>query len=455
MTDRTSLLRRIGRSVFRGPLVPKDDKERKWVTFNTFLLHFRPVRVPAKTLSYTHTFGLGGMSLLLVLTLVGTGVLLMFGYEPAPGRAYRSILRIQEATLFGGLVRSVHHWSANLLVVVVSLHLLRVFFSGAFQPPRQFNWVIGLGLLALVLTSNFTGYLLPWDQLSYWAVTISTGMLGYVPWLGSGLQAVVRGGDEVDQGTLILYYTLHTTVVPVFIFILMGFHFWRVRKAKGVVIPRMPGEDYDTQPERVLGLPHLFLREFVVGLVLLSAVFLFSSLFAAPLGEAANPGMSPNPAKAPWYFMGFQELLLHVHPVFAVLVFPLAGALGLAALAYFRYEEDSSGIWFVSQRGRTLARWVALAALGATPLMVLLDEWILDLPSLLPWVPPVVSNGVVPAAVLAVFTWVAWRWVRRRHGATRLETAQAGFVFFGTAFLFLTVVGIWFRGPGMALGWGG
>ncbi len=435
--------------------MPRDDRERKWVTFNNFILHFRPVRVPAKALSYTHTFGLGGMSLVLVLLLVGTGVLLMFAYEPAPGAAYASVQHLQETVTFGKFVRGVHHWSANLLIVVMVLHLLRVFFTGAFHPPRQFNWVLGLGLLACVLASNFTGYLLPWDQLSYWAITISTGMLGYVPWAGGWLQSAVRGGDEIGRATLITFYTLHTTVVPVFIFVLMAFHFWRVRKAKGVVLPRAPGEVVDPQPEKVLGLPHLFMREFVVALILDAAVFLFAALVSAPLGEAANPGMSPNPAKAPWYFMGIQELLLHFHPVFAVLLLPLAGAVGLVMIAYLAYDEDPSGVWFVSFRGRALAKAAAVAALVVTPLVVMVDEWLLDLAGIAPGLPPILRDGIVPVGALGLAFWGGYRWLRTRKSATRAEAVQSAFVFFAVAFLVLTAVGVWFRGPGMALGWTG
>jgi len=455
LRDRGSLARRIWRSVARGPVVPKDDRERKWVTFNNFILHFRPVRVPVKTLSYTHTFGLGGMSLVLVLLLVGTGVLLMFAFEPAPGDAYVSVLRLQEAVLFGKFIRSVHHWSANLLIVVMVLHLFRVFFTGAFHPPRQFNWVIGLGLLACVLASNFTGYLLPWDQLSYWAITISTGMLGYVPWVGGWLQVAARGGDEIGQATLITFYTLHTTVVPVLIFVLMGFHFWRVRKAKGVVVPRTPGEVVDSEPKKVLGLPFLFMREFVVGLILVASVFLFSALVSAPLGEAANPGMSPNPAKAPWYFMGFQELLLHFHPVFAVVLLPLAGAVALLMIAYLAYDEDPSGIWFVSHRGRALARSAAMAGLLMTPLLVTVDDLLLDLPRIVPGLPPILRDGIVPVGILGLAFWGGYRWLRMRKAATRAEATQAAFVFIAVGFLVLTAIGVWFRGPGMALGWAG
>jgi len=450
-----SLFHRIWRSVFRGPVLPKDDRERKWVTFNNFILHFRPIRVPAKTLSYTHTFGLGGMSLVLILLLVSTGVLLMFGYEPVPGNAYQSVVRLQEVVTFGTFVRGVHHWSANLLIVVMVLHLLRVFLTGGFHPPRQFNWVIGLGLLACVLASNFTGYLLPWDQLSYWAITISTGMLGYIPWAGGWLQGAIRGGDEIGQATLITFYTLHTTVVPVLIFVLMGFHFWRVRKAKGVVVPRSPGEAFDLHTEKVLGLPYLFLREFVVTLILVAAVFLFSALVSAPLGEAANPGMSPNPAKAPWYFMGIQELLLHFHPLFAVVLIPMAGIAGLVMIAYLRYEEDPSGIWFVYVRGRALAHAAALAALVPHPLLVIPDEWLLDLTALAPGFPPILRDGILPVGGLGLALWVAYRWVRAKRSATRAEAIQAAFIFLGTGFLILTAIGVWFRGPGMALSWAG
>lgn len=436
-------------------MVPKDDRERKWVTFNYFFLHFRPVRVPVKTLSFTHTFGLGGMSLVLACLLLGTGVLLMFGYEPAPGEAYRSVLRFQNTTLFGGFVRGVHHWSANLLIVVLALHLLRVFFTGAFYPPRQFNWIVGLGLLACVVASNFTGYLLPWDQLSYWAITISTGMLSYVPLVGGWLQGVLRGGEEVGSATLITFYALHTTVIPVALLVLMGVHFWRVRKAKGVVIPRAPDEDVDVKPEQVLGLPFLFLREFVAALVLVAVVFLFSALFSAPLGELANPGMSPNPAKAPWYFMGIQELLLHFHPLFAVLVLPLTGAVALVMVPYLRYDQDTSGIWFASEQGRTMAKAAAVAALAVTPILVVLHEWAPDVSVLLPLLPPVVTQGVFPAGVLALGAWLGCRWLGARKSATKNEIVQTAFVFFSVGFLVLTAIGIWFRGPGMTLSWRG
>ena len=237
----TGIARRIWRSVFPRPLRAETDRERASLTRFTFLLHLRPVLVPEPTLRWTHTFGLGGSSLVLVALMAATGILTMLVYQPAPGIAYDSIVTLESVVSFGSLVRGIHYWSANLLVIVVLLHLARVFLTGGYHGPRQFNWVIGAALLGCVLASNFTGYLLPWDQLSYWAVTISTGMLGYIPGLGPALQRVVRGGDEIGPETLITFYTLHTTIIPVLLIVLMGFHFWRVRRAGGVVLPPRPG----------------------------------------------------------------------------------------------------------------------------------------------------------------------------------------------------------------------
>ncbi len=324
--EKRGLFNRIWASVFRGPIYPRNDRDRKRVVLNNLLLHFRPTSLPKRTLKYTHTFGLGGMSLVLVTVLFATGILLMFAYEPSPERAYESIVSLQHNVLSGKLIRNVHHWSANFLIAIVLLHLLRVYFTGAYHAPRQFNWLIGLSLLLCIVISNFTGYLMPWDQLSYWAITISTGMIGYVPAIGGWLQEFVRGGTEIGSSTLVMFYTLHTTVVPALLILLMAFHFWRVRKAHGVVIPRSVDEAPDEAPEYVLTLPNLLLRELVVACLLIAFIMVMSVLFDAPLGEAANPGMSPNPAKAPWYFVGLQELLLHFHPFFAVVAIPLVGA---------------------------------------------------------------------------------------------------------------------------------
>jgi quinol-cytochrome oxidoreductase complex cytochrome b subunit len=446
-------VRRIWRSAFRGPGIPRTDRDRAWVTFNTLLLHLRPIRLPARTLPFTHTFGLGGSGLVLFLLLTVTGALKMLVYQPAAGAAYDSVLALEREVLFGGLVRGVHYWSANLLIVIVLLHTARVLLTGGFHGARQFNWVIGCALLACVLAFNFTGYLLPWDQLSYWAVTIVTAMLGYVPAIGGALERIARGGPELGTGTIVLFYTLHTTILPVTILFLMALHFWRVRKAGGVVSPPAPAGEDEGDGEKVLFLPNLLLREVALAAVLTALVFVLAALFGAPLGAPANPGMSPNPAKAPWYFVGFQELLIHFHPTFAVLVIPLLGAAALLLLPYLTRDDEPAGRWFLSERGRRLTSAAALLGVTVTPVAVLLDTLIGGAAQGVAGLPGWLTGGVLPFALLLGCVVGFHRTLRRRHGASVNEAAQATAVLLAVAFAVLTLIGVYFRGAGMALAW--
>jgi quinol-cytochrome oxidoreductase complex cytochrome b subunit len=448
MSRLADLVRRVLRSaILQGPVIPRSDRDRALVTVHTAVLHLRPVRLPARTLRFTHTFGLGGSSLVLVGILAASGLLLMFAYHPVPGVAYDSVLVIENGIRFGSLVRGIHYWSANLLVVVVVLHLCRVLLTGGYHGPRQFNWVVGASLLLVVLANAFTGYLMPWDQLAYWAITISTGMLVYVPLVGPLLQHVARGGAEIGPDTLILFYTVHTSIVPTALVALMAFHFWRVRKAGGVVVPPPgPGEPAG-DGEKVLFVPHLLMREAAQALVVLALVVALAAAFGAPLGERANPGMSPNPTKAPWYFEGLQELLVHFHPAFAVLVIPLAAGLLFVLLPYLTRDDEPAGAWFLSARGRHSAAVAGGAALVLTPLAVLLHERFGG--GTAGWV----TGGLVPVAVGVAAVVGFARVLKRRFGLSRNETAQVVAVLLGTVFLALTLIGVFFRGRGMALRW--
>jgi quinol-cytochrome oxidoreductase complex cytochrome b subunit len=391
--------------------------------------------VPAEALAFPRTLGLGGIAVVLFLLLLGTGALLLFGYEPSPERAYGSVREIIDRAPFGEFIRNVHHWAANGFLLVALLHLLRVFYTGAHHPPRRANWIVGLVLLLVVVASNFTGYLLPWDQLAYWAVTIATGMLEYVPLAGATLLRAARGGSEVGSKTLALFFVMHVAILPILLFMLTAFHFWLVRKRGGVILPVREGEDA-ARRTLVPASPHLVAREGAAALVTMAVVLLVAAVFEAPLLAQANPGMSPNPAKAPWYFMGLQELLVHVHPAFAVFVAPLlAGAL-LVALPYLRYGEVPSGAWFHSRTGARSA----LAAIRRTP------PWI-------PSLPPAVRSGAVPLLVACAVLALLYVSVRRLLSASRLEAAQALLTFLVVAFVVLTAIGALFRGQAMALAW--
>jgi quinol-cytochrome oxidoreductase complex cytochrome b subunit len=388
----------------------------------------------------------------LVTLQLFTGILLKFAYGPVPTEAYESLVRLQEGFLFGQWVRNIHFWSANLLVVVVCLHGLRVFFTGGFHPPRRLNWVVGLGLFILVLASNLTGYLLPWDQLAYWATTICVGMLDYIPLAGSRLQQAVLGGPRIGPATLRNFFALHTAVVPILIVMLMAFHFWRVRKAGGLVIPRSPAEAPDDKPTMVPTQPDLLLREAAVALATVAGVLVLSLLLDAPMGPPANPGLSPNPTKAPWYFAGIQELLMHFHPSFALLI---AAALMFGAfyLPYLNYRETPAGVWFASANGRRTALVAALAAAVATPVAVVLDEYAVDFSGMLPGWPQAFSLGVVPTALLVAAVAGVYVLVKRKFQASRLESVQAVFVFLAVGWVISTVTCALFRGQGMRLRW--
>lgn len=455
-SDASGFFSRMARSIFPSTFPPGPDRQGYRPDFNSLLLHFRPRTVPERTLRLGLTWGLGGASLVLILLSLGTGVLLKFAYLPFPGRAYDSVLSIQNDFAFGRLVRNVHHWSANVLLVTVFLHFLRVFFTGAFRRPRRFNWIIGLALFLAVVMSNFTGYFLPWDQLSFWAITISTGMLEHVPWIGTWLKRLIQGGSELGPATLSNFYAIHTAVLPAVLLAVLPFHFWRVRRAGGLVIPRRPDEE-----ERLAGavsittIPHLFVREAVAALVVIACLLEVSVLFDAPLGAPANPGLSPNPTKAPWYFMGFQELLLHFHPFFSLFVIPVLLAAGLVALPYLEDRPGPAGIWFVSVKARRMAALAAGAAGMGTALAVLADErfrdgalWVAGLPSM-------VSRGLIPFGfVLAGIMGIFWL-LKRRYRPDRGESVQTIFVVVATAFVVLTGIGIFFRGEGMKLVWPG
>jgi quinol-cytochrome oxidoreductase complex cytochrome b subunit len=246
---------------------------------------------------------------------------------------------------------------------------------------------------------------------------------------------------------------LHIALIPISILGLMSFHFWRVRKDGGVVIPRKAGEESKKRASRVTTIPHLVLRELVVAMVFIAVLAAFAMLIDAPLEELANPDKSPNPAKAPWYFMGIQELLLHFHPLVAAMVIPGLVLVALVALPYLSPDLDGAGIWFRSNKGRLMALASAVIAAIVTPLLILLDESIFDFAGWLPSLPTIISNGVVPLALVSLLLIGFYDGLKKVFRATRCETVQALFVLLLVAFIILTATGIWFRGPGMALMW--
>ncbi len=212
-------------------------RNRSYVVMNNVLYHLHPVKVKRHGVRLSYTLCLGGLSFFLFILLTITGLFLMFYYRPTSPEAYVDIAALSTDVAFGLLVRNLHRWGAHLMVITVFLHMTRVFYHGAYKPPREFNWVVGIVLLFLTLLLSFTGYLLPWDQLALWAVTVGTNMGGYTPVFGDQVSFVLLGGIQVGGPTLLRFYVLHVLALPFLIVIFMAVHFWRVRKDGGISGP--------------------------------------------------------------------------------------------------------------------------------------------------------------------------------------------------------------------------
>jgi quinol-cytochrome oxidoreductase complex cytochrome b subunit len=371
-----NLIREIWQSIVRrDPL--STDKGKSELVFLNVWLHIHPAKVKKENMKFRHTFYLGFITFFLFLILLTTGIALMVYYRPFPTQAYQDMKDLQFAVFMGTFLRNMHRWAAHGMVICVFLHMCRVFYTGSYKKPRQFNWVIGVLLLLLTLSLSFTGYLLPWDQLAYWAITVGTNIGSYAPLIGGQLRELLLGGHSVGEGALIRFYVLHVAVLPAALILLTIVHFWRVRKdgglsrpvwklkgkkeelvtigATAVAVPMQasaaskdktyglmevvsgkpifetvtPEEEEDT----VFSYPYAFVREAVVLMATVATIMTMSLFLNAPLEELANPAKTPNPAKAPWYFLGLQELVSHSAFLGGV-VAPALMVLALLAIPY-------------------------------------------------------------------------------------------------------------------------
>jgi len=416
-------------------------------TASNLILHLHPPRVPAAALRFSYTWGLGGISALLALVLGITGVMLMFRYEPSIDRAYSSIQMLEAQVAFGSLFRSIHHWSANLVVITSFLHLLRVFLTGSYKRGRATNWLIGTLLFILALAFNFTGYLLPWDQLAYWAITVSTSLVSYIPYVGPEISRLLLADVQVGQGALSNFYAAHVAVLPVVTFLFLAYHFWKVRKDGGISQPETAD---GSPPRRVPTIPNLVEREFTAIAVVLAGLIIFAMLVPAPLGELANPTQSPNPAKSAWYFAGLQELLLHMHPLAAMALVAVV-LLALAFLPRLDRRDEDVGLYFRSGTGKKAALIGAMLGLYLVPGLVVVDEFWLDIAGMLEGWPLLVSTGLIPLLATVGGLVIIYLVIRRMLRASHSETLVGMFTLMAVGLVLLTVVGVYFRGPNMAL----
>jgi quinol-cytochrome oxidoreductase complex cytochrome b subunit len=353
-----SLVKKIVSLTERGPAAPgvhpvplwsvrpQSDRQAGDAVVSNFLLHWFPAKASKASLDWNYSFWLGTVSAALLLLLTLSGFPLLFLYVPSIERAYGSIKDIEFAVTFGSWIRSVHRFSAHLMVAAVFLHLVRVFLTGGYKngigqgQRREWNWVIGVVMLLLTLFLSFTGYLLPWDQLAYWAVTVGTNIASSIPFVGDPIRELMLGGRTIDQPTLIRFYVLHVLVLPGALGLLFVYHMWRIRKDAGlaradrasrletpVAAPpaatktyTLLGEARGTAPTvrttslempeaTVNSVPDLTRRAMIVTLGTIAVLSIMSVILRSPLEEAANALVTPNPAKAPWYFLWLQEIV--------------------------------------------------------------------------------------------------------------------------------------------------
>jgi quinol-cytochrome oxidoreductase complex cytochrome b subunit len=437
-------------------------KNRSGIISRNFFLHIHANRVHVHSMRPTYTFGLGILLGFLFLIMIFTGVILMIYYTPSVDSAYQSVKDIVHVVPGGRIIRNMHRWASQGMVILVFLHMLRVFYTGSYLDKRSLNWVIGVVLLMLTLFSNFSGYLLPWDQLAYWAVTIGsniaasarelTDLLGITNAVDPGgfMKKLLIGGETVGQPALSRFFALHVIFLPLSILILLGIHFWRIRKDGGLSRPlRYRDDKGDTN--KWPAWPVLMWAE--LGLLLMAlVVVLFSALVAdAPLLEQANPAYPDNPAKAPWYFLGIQEMVSY--SAFAGgLVIPVLYLVFLFSIPYRDREDAFIGEWFSGKEG---IRVVWRSAVFAFLLVVMQLAVMIRFGWLRDWFPGI-SQGVVmlvnPATITGGLFILQAERVRRRRKSTRMA-ALALFTCAFTALLIFTAVGIWFRGPNWEFYW--
>lgn len=368
----------IWSSVFRHNL-PHTDLGRSQTSFTNFFLHMHPVKVHRNTLRPWFTMGLGLISLFLFLILTVTGVLLMFYYVPSTTQAYDRMLDLRGSVAFGDFLRNMHRWSAHGMVAAVFLHMCRVFFTGSYKKPREFNWVLGVGLFLLTLFLSFTGYLLPWDQLAFWAITVGTAIAGYAPVFGEQIRFLLLGDTTVGQEALLRFYVLHVAVLPIAMVTMIAIHFWRIRKDGGMSRPadsdlvpaaepssginiiekkrygvqglvRGPFTKVGNVPDNsVYSYPNLLLAELFVLILTIFGVLAVSYFFNAPLEEPVNVLHPPNPAKAPWYFLGLQEMVSY-SAFWGGVGIPAIEVLILFLVPYFDRAQKGIGLWFSRER---------------------------------------------------------------------------------------------------------
>jgi cytochrome b6 len=314
---------------------------------------------------------LGGMTLFLFVIQVGTGMLLLFYYRPSASEAYQSVQFLMAEVEFGWLIRSLHGWAANLMILTLFAHMFSVWFLRAYRPPRELTWVSGMLLLSLALGFGFTGYLLPWNELAYFATRVGTEIMGAVPVVGAFLRRVLRGGDDVTGATLTRFYAIHVAILPALTLLLLGLHLFLVQR-HGMSVPEEVDREGGAQ-RTIRFFPNFLLRDVVGWLAALALLACLAAFFPAELGKEADPFASaPAGIKPEWYFMFMFQTLkylpAHVLGIEGEALGVLAFGVGGLLLVILPFLDRR---WMQGKRAQ-LSTWLGVALLAYAIVLTIL-----------------------------------------------------------------------------------
>ncbi len=329
------------RAILRGDPPTEKPNPRYKVHVTSFLFHIRPKFYLKGSTYWWHTLRLGWLSTIFFMVEIITGMILMVYYVPSPAEAYGSILNLHSNVMFGELMRDIHRAGAEAMVLVVWLHLFRTYFTGSYKQGRSFTWLTGVILLLLTVFLSFSGYLLPWDQLAYWAVTIGTSMADKAPLFGPESNLLVRGAPDIGAGALLRFYLMHVILLPLAGLLVLSIHYYKVSREHGITLPaiyeegNLPDQEVKEAKKRVDLIPDLFTHElFLTSLVIAGLVIYSAFFYNAPLETHANPLVTPLDTKAPWYFWWVQGMLKLGDPTTMGVTLPTLFVIVLLAIPY-------------------------------------------------------------------------------------------------------------------------